>query len=83
MNVSSKTVLIPIIVLFIGTVFGTSEIIAFADDPFKNKVEIDDKTKQKNDCDVDANALGCSGCSVEEYLTTHAINVNEKEQSRS
>jgi hypothetical protein len=47
MILSSKTLLLPSIVLLIGTVFGASgtnasATIAFADDPFKNIGEIDD-----------------------------------------
>jgi len=47
MNLSSRTILIPSIVLLIGSVIGTSATNAFADDPFKNKVNIDTNTKQK------------------------------------
>jgi hypothetical protein len=47
MILRSKTLLLPSIVLLIGTVFGasatmTSATIAFADDPFKNIGGIDD-----------------------------------------
>jgi hypothetical protein len=75
MNLSSKTVLIPSIALLIGTVFGTGATNAFADDPFKNKVEIEDDTKQKNDCDVDATGGSSLGCSASVSLTTQQINV--------
>jgi hypothetical protein len=75
MNLSSKTVLLPSIVLLIGAVFGTSVTNAFADDPFKNKVEIDDNAKQKNDCKVDASGPGSSGCLADEHTTTKKINV--------
>jgi len=64
MNLSSKTVLIPSIVLLIRTVFGTSATNAFADDPFKNKVEINDDTKQKNECDNENSGLNSVGCSA-------------------
>jgi len=47
MNLSSRTILIPSLVLLIGSVIGTSATNAFADDPFKNKVNIDTNTKQK------------------------------------
>ena len=47
MTLSSRTILIPSIVLLIGSVIGTSATNAFADDPFKNKVNIDTNTKQK------------------------------------
>jgi hypothetical protein len=36
MILGSKTLLLPSIVLLIGTVFGASATNAFADDPFKN-----------------------------------------------
>ena len=42
-----KDHLIPSIVLLIGWVIGTSATHAFADDPFKNKVNIDTDAKQK------------------------------------
>jgi hypothetical protein len=47
MNLSSRTIIFPSIVLLIGSVIGTSATNAFADDPFKNKVNIDTNTKQK------------------------------------
>lgn len=47
MNLSSRTILIPSIVLLIGSAIGTSATNAFADDPFKNKVNIDTDTKTK------------------------------------
>jgi hypothetical protein len=47
MNLSSRTILIPSIVLLIGSVIGTSATNAFADYPFKNKVNIDTDTKQR------------------------------------
>jgi len=42
MILRSKTLLLPSIVLLIGTVFGASATNAFADDPFKNIGDIDD-----------------------------------------
>lgn len=59
MNLSSRTILIPSIVLLIGSVIGTN---AFADDPFKNKVNIDTDTKQKNDCEGEASATNSAVC---------------------
>ena len=50
-NLSSKTLLIPSIVLLIRTVFGTSATNAFADDPFKNKVNIETYIDNKNSRD--------------------------------
>jgi hypothetical protein len=75
MNLTSKTILLPSIVLLIGSVIGTSATTAFADDPFKNKVEIDDNLKQKNDCKVDASGSGGEGCIADEHTTTKKINV--------
>ena len=75
MNLTSKTVLIPLIVLLIGTVFGTTATNAFAD-PFKNKVDIDIDTKQKNDCDVDASGINSNACFAAEETHTDAINVD-------
>ncbi len=76
MILNSKTILIPSIVLLIGTVFGTSAMNAFADDPFKNKVEIDIDTKQKNDCNVHASGIGSDACFAAEETHTDAINVD-------
>jgi hypothetical protein len=42
MILRSKTLLLPSIVLLIGSVFGASATNAFADDPLKNMGEIDD-----------------------------------------
>jgi len=42
MILRSKTLLLPSIVLLIGTLFGASATNAFADDPFKNIGGIDD-----------------------------------------
>jgi hypothetical protein len=75
MNLTSKTILLPSIVLLIGSVIGTSATTAFADDPFKNKVEIDDNIKQKNDCNVDTSGPGSLGCAADEKTTTSTINV--------
>jgi len=42
MNLDSKTLLVPSIVLIIGAVIGASAGSVFADDPFKNIGDIDD-----------------------------------------
>ena len=44
MILPSKTLLLPLIVLLIGAVFGAIAAYAFADDPFKNIGSIDDDT---------------------------------------
>ena len=42
MILRSQTLILPSIVLLIGTLFGASATNAFGDDPFKNIGEIDD-----------------------------------------
>ena len=52
MNLSSRNVLLPSIVLLIAAVLGTTVTSAFAvDDPFKNKIEIDTDVDNKNTCE--------------------------------
>ena len=75
MNLSSKTVLIPSIVLLIGTVLSTSATIAFADDPFKNKVLIDTKQDNKNSCDESEVGDNNSACSISDALATSTFSV--------
>jgi len=71
MNLSSKTVLLPSIVLLIGTVFGTTATNAFAaDDPFKNKVEIDTDNENKNSCDESQAGHNTAECVIADNLTT-------------
>ena len=45
MNLDSKTLLVPSIVLIIGAVIGASAASVFADDPFKSKVSLDPKRR--------------------------------------
>ena len=79
MNLSSKTILIRSIVLLIGSVIGSSATHAFADVPFKNKVNIDTDAKQKkNDCDTDASGTSSEGCLASDKTTTDTINVQGK-----
>ncbi len=74
MNLSSKTVLLPSIVLLIGAVFGTTATSAFAaDDPFKNKVEIDSDVDNKSTCDESGDGFQQSVCSVTDSLVTHTF----------
>ena len=75
MNLSSKTVHIPSIVLLIGTVFGTSATNAFADDPFKNKVEIETDIDNTNSCDESGVGNNNPFCKVDDHLSTSSINV--------
>lgn len=75
MSPSSKSILIRSIVLLIGSVIGSSTTHAFANDPFKNKVDIDTDAKQKNDCDTDASGTSSEGCLAYDKTTTDTINV--------
>lgn len=77
MNLSSKTILIRSIVLLIGSVIVSSATHAFADDPFKNKVNIDTDAKQKkNDCDTDASATNSVVCKALADRDMGEININ-------
>lgn len=51
MNLTSRTVPLPSIVVLIGAVFGTTTNVFAAEDPFKNRVEIDTDVDNKNTCD--------------------------------
>jgi hypothetical protein len=75
MNLSSKAVLIPSIVLLIGTVLGTSATNAFADDPFKNKVKIDTKQDNTNSCDESQLGNNNSDCEVTDTTVTDTFTV--------
>ena len=77
MNLNSKTILIPSIVLLIGTVFGTTTATnAFADDPFKNKVDIDSDVDNTNSCDESQDGNNNSNCFITDSLTTDTITVH-------
>lgn len=56
-------------------IIGTSATHAFADDPFKNKVNIDTDAKQKNDCETDSSGTSSEGCLASDKTTTDTINV--------
>jgi hypothetical protein len=75
MNLSSKTVLIPSIVLLIGTVFGTSATNAFVDDPFKNKVNIETDIDNTNSCDETGSGDNNPFCKVDDHLTTDTFTI--------
>ena len=71
MNFSSRTVLLPSIVLLIGAVFGTTATNAFAaDDPFKNKVAIDTNVDNKNTCDETGEGHNQAVCAITDNLET-------------
>jgi hypothetical protein len=75
MNLSSKAVLIPSIVLLIGTVLGASTTNAFADDPFKNNVQIDTEQDNTNSCDESQEGDNNSQCRITDTLTTDPFTV--------
>lgn len=76
MNLSSKTVVLPSIVLLIGTVLGTTATDAFAaDDPFKNKVKIDTDMDNKNTCDESNDGTNNAICSIADALHTDPFTV--------
>lgn len=75
MSLSSKAVLIPSIVLLIGTVPGTSATNAFTDDPFKNKIKIDTEQDNTNSCDESQQGDNNSGCSITDTMTTDTFTV--------
>lgn len=71
MNLSSRTVLLPSLVLLIGAILGTTATSAFAaDDPFKNKVEIDTDVDNKNTCDESGEGFNQGLCVVTDNLET-------------
>lgn len=74
MNLSSRTVLLPSIVLLIGAVFSTTATNAFAaDDPFKNKVEIDTDVDNKDTCDESGEGFNQALCVVTDNLETETF----------
>jgi hypothetical protein len=76
MNLSSKTVLLPSIVLLIGAVFGTTATNAFAaDDPFKNKVDIDTDVDNKNTCDESGDGFNDADCIITDNVQTHTFTI--------
>jgi len=76
MNLSSKIVLLPSIVLLIGTVFGTIATNAFAaDDPFKNKVEIDTDDENKNSCDETQEGFNTATCVIADNFATDTFTI--------
>lgn len=79
MNLSSKTVLIPSIVLLIGTVLGTSATNAFADDPFKNKVNIDTQQDNTNSCDESQQGENNSDCEITDTTVTDTFTIEGDE----
>ena len=75
MNLSSKTIIIPSIVLLIGTVLGTSATNAFADDPFKNKVKIDTQQDNTNSCDESQLGDNNSDCEIRDTTVTDTFTI--------
>ena len=75
MNLNSNTVIIPSIVLLIGTVLGTSATNAFADDPFKNKVKIDTQQDNTNSCDESQQGDNNSDCDTTDTTSTQTFTI--------
>ncbi|TLX83791.1 MAG: hypothetical protein E6L04_08280 [Thaumarchaeota archaeon] len=72
MNLDSKTLLVPSIVLIIGAVIGASAASVFADDPFKSKVLLDLKENNKSDCNGSVDGGMNGSCQIE---TSHDIDI--------
>jgi hypothetical protein len=72
MNLDSKTLLVPSIVLIIGAVIGASAASVFADDPFKSKVLLDLKENNKSDCNGSVDGGMDGSCLIER---SHDIDV--------
>ena len=72
MNLDSKTLLVPSIVLIIGAVIGASCASVFADDPFKSKVSLDLKEDNKSDCNDSVDGGMDGSCQIER---SHDIDV--------
>jgi len=66
------------IVLLIGTVFGTSATNAFADDPFKNKVNIETDIDNTNSCNETGSGDNNPFCKVYDHLTTDTFTIQGK-----
>jgi hypothetical protein len=72
MNLDSKTLLVPSIVLIIGAVIGASAASVFADDPFKSKLSPDLKQDNKSDCNDSLDRSMDGSCQIER---SHDIDV--------
>jgi hypothetical protein len=72
MNLDSKTLVVPSIVLIIGAVIGASAASVFADDPFKSKVSLDLKENNNSDCNGSVDGGMKGSCQIE---TSHDIDV--------
>ncbi len=60
----------------IGRVFGTSATNAFADDPFKNKVNIQTGVNE-NDCDESGDENNNPNCEIDSTKDIGPINIQE------
>jgi len=65
MNLDSKTLLVPSMVLIIGAVIGASAASVLADDPFKSKVSLDPKEDNKSDCKDNVDGGMDGSCQIE------------------
>ena len=81
MNLDSKTLLVPSVVLIIGAVIGASAASVFADDPFKSKVLLDLKEDSKNDCNDSGNRGMDGSCQIERSPDIDVLKVYNKHTS--
>ena len=79
MNLDSKTLLVPSIVLIIGAVIGASAASVFADDPFKSKVSTDLKEENKNDCKDSGDGNMDGSCQIEKSHDIDVLKLNSKD----
>jgi hypothetical protein len=63
----------------IGTVLGTSATNAFADDPFKNKVNIDTQQDNTNSCDESQQGENNSDCKITDTAVTDTFTIEGDE----
>jgi hypothetical protein len=79
MNLDSKTLLVPSIVLIIGAVIGASAASVFADDPFKSKVSPDLKEENKNDCNDSGDGNMDGSCQIGKSHDIDVLKLNGKD----
>jgi hypothetical protein len=63
----------------IGTVLGTSATNAFADDPFKNKANIDTQQDNTNSCDESQQGENNSDCEITDTAVTDTFTIEGHE----
>jgi hypothetical protein len=75
MNFSTRTILLSSIVLLVGAIFGTTTTSTYADDPFKNKVEIDSDVENENTCDETGDGFNQPVCAEIDNLETSTFTI--------